>query len=134
MIGDGEFLKETHPKRLVPDTQEMFPIIAANASSINKKNTIFKFIQDETDILIVKVAKELLKGQFIESIEECYIKELCQGCSEYVNRSLFELLDHVKYKYAALDDHVIADIRDVFEKPPNLSVPIDVYYEKQEEC
>ena len=71
-----------------------FPTIAANALAINKKKTISKFIQDETDILIVEVAEELLKGRFMEAIEECYIKELCQGYSEYDNRSLFELIDH----------------------------------------
>ena len=75
--------------------------IAVNALAINKKKTISKSIQDETDILIVEVAKELLKGQFIDSIEECYIKELRQGYSEYNNRPLFELLEHVKTKYAA---------------------------------
>ena len=51
--------------------------IAANTLAINKKKTISKFIQDETDILIVEVAEKLLKGQSIDSLDECYIKELC---------------------------------------------------------
>ena len=63
-----------------------------------------------------------------------HIKELRQGYSEYNNRSLFELIEHVKTKYAMLDDQVLEDIMVVFAEPPDLSVPIDVYYEKQEEC
>ena len=50
------------------------------------------------------------------------------------NRSLFELIKHVKTKYATLDDHVLEDILAVFAEPPDLSVPIGVYFERQEEC
>ena len=134
VIGDDEFLQETENEWLVPDTQGAFPTIAANASAIIKKKAISKFIQDETDIKIVEVVEELLKGQFIDAIEECYIKEFREGYSEYDNRSLFELIEHVRSKYAMLDDHVLEDIMAVFEELPDLSVPIDVYYEKQEEC
>ena len=119
---------------LAPITQGAFSTSAANASATNKKKIISKFIQDETDILIVEVAVEILKGQFINSIDECYIKELSQGYSEYDNRTLSELLEHVKTKYAALDDYIIRGIKAVFEEPPDLAMPIDVYFEKQEEC
>ena len=125
VIGDDEFLKETGKGWIAPVTQGAFPTIAANASTINKKKTIFKFIQDETNILIVEVAEELLKGQFIDAIDECYIKELRQGYSEYDNHTLFELLEHVKTKYAALDDHVPRGIKAVFEEPPDLSSRTD---------
>ena len=118
----------------MPNPQGAFPTITANTSAINKKKTISKLIQDKTDILIVEVVKELLKGQFIDSIEECCIKELCQGYSKYNDRTLFELLEHVKTKYAALDNHVLRGIKAVFEEPPDLAVPINVYFEKQEEC
>ena len=120
VIGDDEFPKETGKGWLVPDTQGAIPTIAANASAINKKKTIPKFIQVETDILIVELAKELLKGQVVDAIDECYIKELRQGYSEYDNRILFELLEHVKTKYAALGNHVLADICATVEEPPNL--------------
>ena len=33
-----------------------------------------------------------------------------------------------------LDDHVLEDILAVFAEPLDLSVPIDVYFEKQEKC
>ena len=78
----------------------------------------------------MEVAKELLKGQFIDSIEECYIKELRQGYSKYNNCTLFEILEHVKTKYTMLDDHVLHDIKAVFEDPSDLAVPMDVYFEK----
>ena len=82
----------------------------------------------------MEVAKELLKGQFIDAIDEYYIKELRQGYSKYDNCKLFELLKHVKTKDAALDGHVLRGIKAVFEEPPALAVPIDVYFEKQKEC
>ena len=46
VIGDDEFLKETTKTCIVPDTQGAFPTIAANATEINKKKTISKFIWD----------------------------------------------------------------------------------------
>ena len=134
VLGHVDYLKETQEQWLVPHTDGAFPTIATDASAINKKKAISKFIQNETDIQIVEVAEELLNGQFIDAIEECYIKELREGYSEYDNRSLFDLIEHVRSKYAMLDDHVLEDIMAVFEEPPDLSVPIDVYFEKQEEC
>ena len=46
---------------------------------------------------------------------------------------LFELIEHIKVKYGTLGDHVLDDILAMFAEPPDLSLPIDVYYEKQEE-
>ena len=40
----------------------------------------------------------------------------------------------MKTKYAALDDIVLRGIKAIFEEPPALAVPIDVYFEKQVEC
>lgn len=134
VIRDDKFLKETTKTWVVPDTQGAFPTIAANASEIEKKKAISKFIRNETDLLIVEEAHNLLKGQLIVCIGECYIKELYEDCSEYDNRTLFGLLEHVNSKYALLDDHVVEEIMDKFEEPPDLLVPIDVYYAKQEEC
>ena len=47
VIGDDKFLKETKKEWIVPESQGAFPTIAANASAINKKKTISKFIQDK---------------------------------------------------------------------------------------
>ena len=70
----------------------------------------------------------------MKAIEECYIKELPEGYSEYDNGSLFELIERVKNKYVILDDCVLENIMAVFAGPPDLSMPINVYYAKQEEC
>ena len=77
------------------------------------------------------VTHEILKGQFIDSIEECYIKELCEGYSKYDNQSLLKLLNHVNSNYATLDDHILEDIQKRFEEPLDLSIPINIYYAKQ---
>ena len=134
VIGDAAFLKEAKQAWALPASQGAFPTIVANATPTAKKKAISKFIQNETDLNIVEEAHELLKGQFIGAIEECYIKEMCEGYSEYDNHSLLDLLKHVNTKYATLDDHVLEEIQKKFEEPPDLSIPIDVYYAKQEEC
>ena len=72
VIDQDKFFDETGKQWVVPETQGAFPTIAGNESAVHKQKTISKFIQEETDILSVEVAKELLKGQFMESIEECY--------------------------------------------------------------
>ena len=123
VVGDDEFFDETGKQWVVPETQGAFPTIAANASAISKKKIISKFIQDETAIMIVEFAEELLKGQFMDAIEECCIKELHQGYSKYDNCSLFELIEP---KYATLDDHVLEDIMAVFAEPLDLSLPISI--------
>ena len=82
-----------------------------------KKKAISKFITDETDLLIVEAAEELLKAQFIDCIDESFIKELREGYSEYDNRTLFELLTHVEDKYAPLDKHVLDNVLEKFREP-----------------
>ena len=62
VIAQDEFFDETGKQWVVPETQGAFPTIAHNTSAINKKKTISTFIQEETDILVVGAAEELLKG------------------------------------------------------------------------
>ena len=70
---------------------------------------------------------------FIEAIDEDYVVELKEGLREYDGRTLLELLDHVN-KYAKMDDEVHRIIIHDFQKPPNMDLPIDKYFAKQEEC
>ena len=78
----------------------------------------------------MEVAKELLKGKFIDSIEEYYTKELHQGYSKCNKRSLFKLMEHVDTQYAFLDTHALGDIMTRFKEPPDLAVLIEVYLKK----
>ena len=51
----------------------------------------------------------------------------------YCGRTLCELLAHAK-KYGKMDDTVHDRIMTEFREPPNMDLPIDKYYAKQEEC
>ena len=80
----------------------------------------------------MKATKELLKGQFTDCIEECYIEELRKGYSKYNNCSLLNLLEHVNTKYASLDNHVLKYIMERFIKVTDLAVLLDEYKKQAE--
>ena len=84
-------------------------------------------------IKTVEATEEFLKGMFIDAIDEDYVVELKEGLHEYDGRTLRELLDHV-HKYAKMDDEVHRHIMNNFQQPPNMDLPIDKYFAKQEEC
>ena len=134
VIGGTLFTQETQQTWTLPASQGAYPTFNANLPVGEKKKAISQFIEAETDLKIVKATEEILKNQFIDVIEEKYIKELRQGFAEYDNRSLLDLLEHVDDKYAKLDEHVLQEIMEKFNESPDLSLPIDVYFEKQEEC
>ena len=117
----------------VPATEGSYPTFAANASEDEKKREISAFIQREKGIKTVRAVEELLKNMFLESIDEDYVVELKDGLREYDGRTLRDLLGHVK-KYGKMDDAVHAKIMEDFRKAPNMDLPIDKYFAKQEEC
>ena len=134
VIGGTLFTQETQQTWTLPSSQGSYPTFNANLSVADKKKAISNFIEEETDLKIVKATEEILKNEFIDAIEEKFIKKLREGYAEYDNRSLLDLLKHVDEKYAKLDEHVLQEIMARFDESPDLSLPIDVYYEKQEEC
>ena len=80
------------------------------------------------------ITAELLKGQFLDCIEEDYIRKLHNPVSEYVYVTLLELLAHVFTKYVQMDDHLVNAIKERFDEPPDMDALIDKYFVKQEEC
>ena len=89
----------------------------------------------ETDIKIVEAVGNLLKAQLIESVEECYIREIHQGdYIEYDDRSLLNILTHIKDKYGNMDAHILKANLKVFGEEPQMDNPIDDYFAKQEQC
>ena len=135
-VFSGEkFLEEAGVEWTVPISEGAYPNFNANATEQEKKQEISAFIIRETDIKIVEAVGNLLKAQLIESVEECYIRELHQGdFIEYDDRSLFELLQHINEKYAKLDAHILKANLKVFEEEPQMDNPIDDYFAKQEQC
>ena len=70
---------------------------------------------------------------FIEAINKDYVVDLKEGLCEYDGRILRKLLNHVN-KYTQMDDEVHRQIMANFQKPPNMDLPIDKYFAKQEVC
>ena len=119
---------------VVPASQGAYPTFPVNATNETKKKLIAKFLTSEYDIRVVETVEDLLKNQFVESIEEDFIFELKQGLSEYSGVSLLKLLEHVRKEYAPMDDIVTQKLMKRFREPPDMDAPIDKYYRKQEEC
>ena len=106
----------------------------ASATDDEKKLAISEFIRDEHGIKVVDAVRELLKIQFIEAIDEDYILELKQGIQEWNGCTLIDLLIHVRLNYVTMDDIVYNSITKSFAEPPDMDLPIDKYFTKQEEC
>lgn len=98
-----------------------------------KEKEISEFIEREKGIKTVEATEELVKGMFIEAINEDYVVEFKEDLREYDGVTLLELLDHVN-KYTKMDNEVHRLIILDFQKPPNMDLPIDKYFAKQEEC
>ena len=47
---------------------------------------------------------------------------------------MLDLLTHVRSNYATMDDIVYNSIIKSFAEPPDMDLPIDKYFTKQEEC
>lgn len=118
----------------VPASKGKYPTFTAGATEAEKKVELAEFITVETDIKIVQVATEVLRNQLTDAVDEDYIAELYDPIFQYENHTPAEILAHIFENYAGLDDQEIEKNRKVFEEPPDLSKPIDVYYRKQEKC
>ena len=133
VYSDAKFLADAGTTWVVPDTEGAYPTFEANATESEKKKSIANFIEREKGIRTVEVVEELLKGQFLEAIDEDYVVELKEGVREYDGRKLRDLLKHLR-KYAKMDDDVHLAIMDRFREAPNMELPVDKYFAKQEEC
>ena len=135
VFSSEKFLAEAGVEWTVPESEGAYPSFNTNATEQEKKQEISAFIIRETDIKIVEAVGNLLKAQLIESVEECYIRELHQGdFIEYDDRSLFEILQHINKKYAKLDAHILKVSLKVFKEEPQMNNPIDNYFAKQDQC
>ena len=85
------------------------------------------FIECEKDRKVVKMCKELLKGQLIESIDVNCILKLKDDMMDYIRRR------HLN-RYAPQDVGFLEKVLSKFEEPPDLTKPIDTYFAKQGRC
>ena len=119
---------------IVPASPGGFPTFPNGATLAQKKQLISEFIECEKDRKVVKICKELLKGQLIEAIDENFILEFKDDMMDYDGVSLIELLRHLRDEYAPQDVDFLEKVLKEFEEPPDLTNPIDTYFVKQERC
>ena len=119
---------------VTPLSQGPYPTFPPGATEQEKKQLIAEFITTEQDLLKLENTEELLKNQFLECIDEDFIRELHDPVSEYDDITLLELLDHVFANYGQMDDHLVNANKERFDEPPDMDSPLDKYFVKQEEC
>ena len=61
-------------------------------------------------------------------------EELRDRYIEYDGKTVLELLDHLFKNYGQMDDPVINKNLERFNEPPDMGLPINAYFSKQEEC
>ena len=93
---------------------------------------IAEFISRKTSIKMSELVEEQLKNQLLESLPEAFILELCEGSRRYDGSTMFEMMEHVFTNYANIDDTLILKNRKEFDEAPDLLLPLDVYFKKQE--
>ena len=118
----------------VPTSKGAYPTFVGGATDDEKKVAIADFILSETDILKAETCDELLKNQLLDAVEEKYLRELRDLYSEYDDKTVLELLDHLFANYVKMDDPTINRNTERFNEPPDMDSPIDEYFSKQEEC
>ena len=118
----------------MPKSQGAFPSFPLGADDNIKRKLIAEFLQTEYDIQVVKTVEELLKNQLIEAVDEDYILELKEGISEYSGVSLLDILNHLRTEYGPMTDTVFKALMKRFREAPDMNLPIDKYFRKQEEC
>ena len=79
------------------------------------------------------MVEELLENQFLEAIDKESIMELRQGVLPYDSVKLLDLIDHVLKNIAKIENLLVIKNKKDFEEPPDPTLPIDVYFMKQEE-
>ena len=118
----------------IPTTQGIFPIFAQGATNAEKRDEVAKFIVREGDIKKAKLTEELLRNQLLKAVEEKYYLELKDRTFRYDRVKLNVLLAHLFKHYGKIDEMLISQNKETFNQPPDMSQPIDVYFDRLLKC
>ena len=118
----------------VPESAGMFPFFPPGATDDTKKQIIAEFVRDETGIKVTDATINLLRNQLIEAVDEDYYMELYDNLFRYDRIEPVVFLEHILKHYAVIDDDVLEANTKEFNNPPDMSLPIDIYFRKQERC
>jgi hypothetical protein len=118
----------------VPDDPGPVVTHAANASpSIRERNTI---TYKEARLIYDNNANidSALKTQIIDAIEDTYLCELRNKYTGYLGVTAQDLTDHLLDQYGKITPADIAACKQKINEPIDVSQPIDVYFQKIDDC
>ena len=118
---------------VVPAIGGVYQTLGANATENSKKQTITEFISRETNIKMSEVVEDQLKNQLLESLPEAFILEPCEGSRRYDGSTTLNIMKHVFTNYTKIDNTLILKNKKEFEEAPDFSLPLDIYFKKQED-
>ena len=88
------------------------------------------FIIRERDIKAAKVTEDLLRNQLLNAVDEEYYLELKDSTFRYDRVPLHRILSHLFTNYGQLDEFLVSQNKATFNEPPDMTRPIDVYFER----
>ena len=118
----------------VPASAGIFPTFAQGANEQVKRDAVANFIVSERDIKKAKIVEDLLRNQLMEAVDEEYYLELKNPTYRYDRVKVRDMLTHLFDNYGKLDESMVRQNKRDFEEAPDLSRPIDVYYERLQKC
>ena len=112
----------------------LVPTHAQDTDEDTKKRDTQLFIRREMDIKMAKTDTILTHKMLLKAFPEEYYMELGDPILGYDRVSPKELIAHILRHYAKIDDDQLLANHRRFEEPPDFTLPLDAYYQNQEEC
>ena len=81
-----------------------------------------------------KAVKRLLGNLIHQALDKEYYMELKDSIFKFSKVTAKQLMTHILTNYAMVDDEMIQNNQDTSDAAPDLSMPIDMYFKKQERC
>jgi len=114
----------------VPLTKGLYPTFPPGATENEKRNATATFIIDEKGIKTNEIMEYLLKNQLLEAVDPAYYMELEHPIFKYDKVTVNQMISHLFDNYANIDDQLLESNQELYKEAPDLSQPIDVYFQK----
>ena len=80
------------------------------------------------------MVSRLTKKQIVRAVDKRFMMEIYDETFGVDNKTVLEIFNHLFTKHGKIKNDVIKENRKTFERPPDFSEPIDVYFYKQQKC
>jgi hypothetical protein len=110
------------------------PLFPANAAEITKENRRTQHKEQRRIYDRATNMEDALKAQVIDTIASPYISEMRNKYTGYLGVSTRDLLDHLLDRYGRITSADITKCKQRMEEPIDSTEPIDVYFQKIDEC